>query len=416
MAVEVDEEVVFPGFAFAGARFDFGEIELVFSEGFEGAVKGADFVGDAAHETGAVFAGGGATLGAEDEESGNVGGVVLDVGFEDLELTLFGGEGTGDGGGAWFGGGKFGGSCGGRGFDDFRFWETGLNPVAALSERLRVGIEFFDSGVGDAGDEAVADGHDDLSDDFEVAVHEHIQRVGDNAFGGVFDGDDSVVGAAFADFGEDVGDGFLSEVLEAVSESADGGLVGKGGFRAEEGDGHWFFEGECAGHNFAVDGPQGLAGYGTLVESVEFCEDGSFAVRRVDAAASGQFDFSDSKHVLGALVEEFDDFRVDGVNGLAVSLQLGFVGWLVGFPGHFEMNCLLAARRMRRRPVLSLVACWRRWRSSLLLRPAGFPNRPARRAPGPALWPSRVQRFGEIPAVGLRFGGVRGRQAGRPVI
>ena len=287
VAVEVDEEVVFPGFAFAGARFDFGEVELVFSEGFEGAVKGADFVGDAAHETGAVFAGGGATLGAEDEESGNVGGVVLDVGFEDLELTLFGGKGAGDGGGARFGGGKFGGSCGGGGFDDFRFWEAGLNPVAALSERLRMGIEFFDPRAADAGDEAVADGHDDLSDDFEVAVHEHVQRVGDNAFGGVFNGNDAVVGAAFSHFGKDVGDSFLSEVLEAVSESADGGLVGKGGFWSEKGDGHRFFKREGAGHDFAIDGSQGLAGYGALVEAVEFLKDGSFAVRRVDAAAAG---------------------------------------------------------------------------------------------------------------------------------
>lgn len=371
VSVKVDEKVVFPGFAFAGAGFDFGEVELVFSEGFKGAVKGADFVGDATHEAGAVFAGGGAALGAEDEESGNVGGVVLDVGFEDSELALFGGKGTGDGGGARFGGGKFGGSSGRGGFDDFRFWEVGLNPVAALSEGLGVGIEFFDSGAGDAGDEAMADGHDDLSDDFEVAVHEHIKSVGDNAFGGVFDGDNSVVGTAFADFGEDVGDGFLGEVLEAVSESADGGLVGEGGFRAEEGDGHWFFEGEGAGHDFAVDGSQRVVGYGALVEAVEFLQDGSFAVRRVDAAAAGQFDFSDSKHVFSPLVEEADDLRVNRINRLAVFLQLDFVGWLVGFPGHDEMDCLLAARRMRRRPVLSLVACWCCWRRAFRISKCG---------------------------------------------
>ncbi len=360
VSVKVDEEVVFPGFAFAGAGFDFGEIKLVFSEGFEGAMKGANFVGDAAHEAGAVFAGGGATLGAEYEESGNVGGVVLDVGFEDLELALFGGKGAGNGGGAGFGGGELGGSCGGGGFDDFRFWEAGLNPVAALSEGLGMGVKFFDSGAADAGNEAVTDGHDDLGDDFEVAVHEHVQRVGDDAFGGVFDGDDSVIGAVFADFGEDVGDGFLGEVLEAVSESADGGLVSECGFWTKKGDGHRFFEGESAGHDFTVDGSQGLAGYGALVESVEFLEDGSFAVRRVDAAAAGQFDFSDSKNVFGAFVEEADDLRVNGVNGLAVFLQFGFVGWLVGFPEHDEMDCLLAERRSRRRP--DLVVCFVCWR------------------------------------------------------
>ena len=416
VSVKVDEEVVFPSFAFAGAGFDFGEVKLMFSEGFEGAVKGADFVGDATHETGAVFAGWWTALGAENEESGNVGGVVLDVGFEDLELALFGGEGAGDGGGAWFGGGKLGGSCGGGGFDDFRFWEAGLNPVAALSERLGMGVEFFDSGAAAAGDEAVTDGHDDLGDDFEVAVHEHVQRIGDDAFGGVFDGNDSVIGAAFADFGENVGDGFLGEVLEAVSESADSGLVGEGGFRAEEGDGHWFFEGEGAGHDFAVDGSQGVAGYGALVEAVEFLQDGSFTVRRVNAAAVGQFDFSDSEHVFGALVEEADDLRVDGVNGLAVFLQFGFVGWLVGFPGHDEMDCLLAERRSCRRPVLDLIVCWRCRCCFLFLLRLSFPNWGLRRARGPALWLSRVRLFEGILVVGLRFGKVRGRRAGRPVI
>lgn len=113
-----------------------------------------------------------------------------------------------------------------------------------------------------------------------------------------------------------------------------------------------------------------------MVEAVEFLQDGSFTVRRVDAAAAGQLDFSDSEHVFGPLVEEADNFRVDGINGLAVFLQIGFVGWLVDFPGHCGMN-LLAKRRMRRRPVLSLVACWRRWRRALLLRPASFPNRRA---------------------------------------
>ena len=38
MAVKVDEEVVFPSFAFAGAGFDFSEVKLMFSEGFKGAV------------------------------------------------------------------------------------------------------------------------------------------------------------------------------------------------------------------------------------------------------------------------------------------------------------------------------------------------------------------------------------------
>ena len=413
VAVKVDEEVVFPGFAFAGAGFDFGEVELVFSEGFEGAVKGADFVGDAAHEAGAVFAGGGAALSAEDEESGNVGGVVLDVGFEDLELALFGGKGAGNGGGAGFGGGELGGSRGGGGFDDFRFWEAGLDPVAALSEGLGMGVKFFDSGAADAGNEAVADGHDDLGDDFEVAVHEHVQRVGDNAFGGVFNGNDAVVGAAFADFGEDVGDGFLGEVLEAVSESVDGGLVGEGGFWAEEGDGHRFFKREGAGHDFAVDGSQGLTGYGALVEAVEFLKDGSFAVRRVDAAAAGQFDFSDSKNVFGPLVEEADDLRVNGVNGLAVFLQFGFVAWLADFPRHCEMNCLLAERRSRRWPVLDLVVFRRR---SLFLGLLGFPNRGLRRVRGLGLWLGRVRRFVGIPAVELRFGAVLGRRVGRPVI
>ena len=41
--------------------------------------------------------------------------------------------------------------------------------------------------------ETMLDGHHDLGDDFQFAVHEHIERVGNDTFGGVLHGDDAEV-------------------------------------------------------------------------------------------------------------------------------------------------------------------------------------------------------------------------------
>lgn len=98
MAVDIDEEVVFPRFAFAGAGLDFGHVDTLAAEDGDGFVEGADLVTDAHEEAGAVVSGGGGIFASEDEEAGGVVGVILDVLFHDLEFIELCGEGAGDGG------------------------------------------------------------------------------------------------------------------------------------------------------------------------------------------------------------------------------------------------------------------------------------------------------------------------------
>src|SRR5581483_10709146 len=54
MAVTIDEEKIFPGFALAGAGLDFCHVQLAFVKGGESPMEGPHFVGDAQHQAGAV--------------------------------------------------------------------------------------------------------------------------------------------------------------------------------------------------------------------------------------------------------------------------------------------------------------------------------------------------------------------------
>ena len=116
-----------------------------------------------------------------------------------------------------------------------------------------MGIKFFDIRDRAFANEAVLDGHNDLRDDFQRAVHKHIERVGDDAFGCVLDGHDAVFGAVFFHLGEHFGDGFLRSIAEAGAEAAHGGLVRVRGLGAEEGDLESFLQRNGAAHHFAIN-------------------------------------------------------------------------------------------------------------------------------------------------------------------
>ena len=95
VAVAIDEEEIFPRFAFAGTGFDFGQIDFGAAEGSERFVERAHFIRDTNHHAGAVVAGGRAALAAQYEKAGGIGGVVLDVLLQDLKSVFFGGQKSG---------------------------------------------------------------------------------------------------------------------------------------------------------------------------------------------------------------------------------------------------------------------------------------------------------------------------------
>jgi hypothetical protein len=193
-----------------------------------------------------------------------------------------------------------------------------LNPAATLRERLRMRVKFFDFRARRIAQETLLHFQNDLRNDFQIAVHEHVERVRDDAFGGIFHGHDAVIRAVLGDLGENVRDGFLRRVAQARAEPPDRRLMRECRLRAEIRDGHGLFERERAGHDFAVDRAQLLVGHRPGVGLADALEHGAFAMRRVNLLARRELDVADGEDVARALVEQPDDVRVQLVNRLAM--------------------------------------------------------------------------------------------------
>ena len=242
VAVAVDEKQVLPCFALAGARLDSGHVEAVLAEWPHDLVQGADLVLDADNEARAVVFCGGTALAAQHKKPSGVCGVILDVVVYDLKVVTLGGERPGDGGAGLVLGGLLGGAGGGGGLDNLDRRQVLLHPDTALGQRLRVGVEPANLRAAVAADEAVLNGHDNLRHDLERAVNKQVQRMCDDALGGVLDWHHAVVGPVFLHLVEDVLDGFLRRVAQARAKLENGGLVGVCRLGAEIGNGERLLE------------------------------------------------------------------------------------------------------------------------------------------------------------------------------
>src|SRR5260221_7486221 len=65
----------------------------------------------------------------------------------------------------------------------------------------------------------------DLRDDFQIAVDEHIQRVGHDTLGRILNRNNTVLRPALAHFGKDVSDSLEGEVPQTRTEPPNGGLM-----------------------------------------------------------------------------------------------------------------------------------------------------------------------------------------------
>ena len=83
----IDEEKIFPHFAFAGARFDFRHVDAIAAKRSQRAMQRPHLIGDAEHEAGAVVAGRWTALPAQDQKAGGIGSVVLNVAFKPVQVT-----------------------------------------------------------------------------------------------------------------------------------------------------------------------------------------------------------------------------------------------------------------------------------------------------------------------------------------
>lgn len=103
-------------------------------------------------------------------------------------------------------------------------------------------VKLFDLFARRVAEQTLLHGQNDLRNHFQIAVHEHIERVRDDAFGGILDGYHAVIRAVFADLGKDVADGFQRRVKQAGAKFTDGRLVRERGLGTEIGDGHGLFQ------------------------------------------------------------------------------------------------------------------------------------------------------------------------------
>ena len=153
---------------------------------------------------------------------------------------------------------------------------------------------------------------------FKLAVHEHIERVRDDAFGGILDRHDAVICAIFAHFGKNVGNGFLRGITQTGTKPANGGLMGESGFRPEIGNGHRFFQRERAGHDLTINRPQRFVRDGPVIQFANALEDRPLTMRRVNFFAGLELDVADLRAHVRALVQQLDDLGVQLVNGFAM--------------------------------------------------------------------------------------------------
>ena len=88
-------------------------------------------------------------------------------------------------------------------------------------------------------------------------AHEHVQRVGDPAVGGVFQRHDAEIGMAAVDLLEHGGDAADAHELDRLAEALDGRQMAEAVLRAEVGDLEHLLQGPRAAHDLAEDGPDG---------------------------------------------------------------------------------------------------------------------------------------------------------------
>lgn len=328
VAEDVHEEEVLPVAAAAGSAFDAGHVDVEFVEGSERVEEGAGLVPDTEHDGGAVAACRGAGAFTDHEKTGRVGGVVLDAGVENGEAVQLGGESPAESARVWCAGGDFGGAGGAGDFDEISLREVLLKPKTALGEDGGVAVKEADFLARTGSHEAVFDAEEDLGADVEGAVGEEVEGVDGGAFGGVFDRDDPVVGLAAGDGIEDFFKAFDRSVIDAGTELINSRLVGPRAGGTEESDAKIVLQGEGGGHDFAVDGADALFREAAVrfgVFSNEALKDGFFALRRVDLQALGFFDHPDFVDQVRAVVEQAQEFGVEGVDFFAQVFE--WHGW-----------------------------------------------------------------------------------------
>ena len=145
-----------------------------------------------------------------------------------------------------------------------RLGQVLAQPVPALRERLRLGIDPLDLPPLAPAEQAMVDPEPDLGADLQAGEpDEHLERVDDPAVGRVLQRDEAELDVPAVDLLEDRGDRADRDVLDGLAELGDGGEVAVAVLRARgrrPAGCRW--SDRRAAHQLAEDQPERLGGHG----------------------------------------------------------------------------------------------------------------------------------------------------------
>src|SRR5260370_13441085 len=92
-----------------------------------------------------------------------------------------------------------------------------------------------------------------LGTNFELRVHEHIERVVDSAFHRVLDRYNAIISRSASNSSKHVADARFGRVFDGEAELRPCGLMGPGSFWAQESNGQVFVYSQGGGQDFPID-------------------------------------------------------------------------------------------------------------------------------------------------------------------
>ena len=323
VAADVDEEDIVPDPAPGGARLDAGHADAVGGERGQQGVQPAGLVATGEQQAGLVAPGGGRVLVADHQEAGGVALLVLDALGQDRHPVDLGGRLAGDGRRPGLSRRQARGlGVAGHG-DALGLGQVAVEPAAALGQGLLVGVDGLDGRqVRRLAHQVMMDAQADLADDAQGRGHEQVQGVADDPLGAVLHRDHPVVAGPGLHLAEDVADGGHGYRLHRVTEVLARRRLGEGPLRPQEGGPDRALQGQAGGHDLAEEPGDLLAAQGAGVAFLDPPQDLRLAFGPIELYGPVRgLDLRHPPGALGALADEAQQVRIDGVDALADGLQ-----------------------------------------------------------------------------------------------
>ena len=158
--------------------------------------------------------------------------------------------------------------------------------------------------------------------DGQRGLQQQIERAVDHAFGGILDGHHAEIGGTGFGIAEHFIDGHAGQALDGMAELLVHGLFAEGAFRAQVGHHHTLFQRAASRHHFTENGLDIGAQQGAGIAVGGAAQDLRFALGTKHRGIGLGLDVAHFLRDAGALVQQVEDLRIDGIDLLAQGQQL----------------------------------------------------------------------------------------------